>query len=82
MKFGNSRCTNKKILLGVLCVGAIVLILYISEVFLFEFLPYSYTKYDSKRIVIEIIFYYFSIMTILSIISCAASDPGYLSLEY
>jgi hypothetical protein len=77
------KCGTRKLLFGIPALIAIALIVAISYVFLHEFLPYSYHhEYTTERYVIEIIFYYLSIMTVVCICLTAVSDPGYLSLEY
>jgi hypothetical protein len=77
------KCGARKLLFGIPAILAIALIIGISYVFLYEFLPYSHHgEYTTERLVIEVIFYYLSTMTVVCICLTAVSDPGYLSQEY
>lgn len=81
MKCGH-KCSQKKLLMGIPALLAVALIIYISIIFLYHFLPITMPVNTTTRFLIEIPFYYFSLMTLVSIFVCAASDPGYLSLDY
>lgn len=81
MKCGH-KCSRNKLLMGIPAVFAVALIIYISVIFLYRFVPYSFPTYTAGRITLEIVFYYYSTMTLVSIVTCALSDPGYLSMEY
>ena len=73
------KCGLKKIVFGTPSVLAIALICYISYVFMFIFMPTRYIEYDWLRISIELVFTWFSVLTLVSIVATAASDPGYIS---
>ncbi len=73
---------NKKLIWSIPAILSTSLIIYISRIFAFEFLPYQYPDYTTVRYLIQIPFYYFSLMTLVCIFMTAASDPGYLSVEY
>jgi hypothetical protein len=68
--------------MGIPMLFAIALILYISYVYLYKFIPYSCPEPAFTKVLIQGVFYYLSGMTIASIILTALSDPGYLKLEY
>ena len=76
------KCGFKKIIAGLPCLLAVALILYISIIFIFQFIPYRWPEYQFIRLFFEVSFYWFSSMTLISIFNTAASDPGYLSAEY
>jgi hypothetical protein len=73
------KCGPRKLIAGFPCLLATLLILYISYIFMFEFLPFHFPKITFASILVKLSFTYFSIMTILSILKTAVSDPGYLS---
>ena len=76
------KCGRKKLVMGIPSLFAIEIIVAISYVFIFEFIPYSFHRqYTEWRVVIEVVFSYFSIMTLACICLTAVSDPGYLPLE-
>jgi hypothetical protein len=76
------KCGPRKLIAGFPVLLATALITYISIIFIFEFLPYRFPTISFTRLLMELPFIYFSSMTIISIFQTAASDPGYLSLDY
>ncbi len=68
--------------MGIPMLLAIGLILYISYVYLYNFIPYEFPEHNFTKIIIEIVFYYLSFMTVACILLTAISDPGYLKLDY
>jgi len=76
------KCGFRKIVAGIPVLVAITLIIYISLVFNYSYLPAEYPDFDFVRVLIQIPFTWFSLMTLLSIIRTCMSDPGYLSPEY
>lgn len=77
-----NKCGLRKTIAGLPVLGAIALILYISAVFLFQYIPEEYPDLSLGKAIIVTIFTWFSIMTLFSIVRTCLSDPGYLSLEY
>ncbi len=73
------KCGPRKLIAGFPCLLATLLILYISYIFIFGFLPFHFPKLTFASTLVKLSFFYFSIMTIVSILKTAASDPGYLS---
>ena len=77
------KCGKAKLLMGIPSIGSVAIILAISYVYLYSFIPYRFPgEYTYERFAVEVVFYYFSIMTLVCIIATAVSDPGYLSLEH
>ena len=81
MKFGY-KCSSRKLLSGIPGLFSLAAIFYIAYIFAFKFLPITMLAYYWTKLFITTIFYYFFIMTLVSITTTALSDPGYLSLEY
>ena len=77
------KCGRSKLLMGIPAIGSVAIILAISYVYLYSFIPDRFSgEYTYQRFVLEVVFYYFSIMTLVCIFATAISDPGYLSLEH
>lgn len=76
------KCGFRKLVAGCPSIFAAALIIYISMVFLFAFLPYVHPQWTFFRVLITVPFVWFSGMTLVSIFQTAASDPGYLSIDY
>jgi oxalate decarboxylase/phosphoglucose isomerase-like protein (cupin superfamily) len=76
------KCGLKKIVFGLPAIIAFALICYISYVFMFLFMPDRFQEYHWLRSAIELVFTWFSAMTLVSIVATAASDPGYISNHY
>ncbi len=76
------KCGLRKAVAGLPVTIAIALIIYISVNFTFYYLPSEYPNISFTRLLIQIPFTWFSIMTLISIVRTCMSDPGYLSPEY
>ena len=76
------KCGIGKILLGSPSVLAFALIIYISVVFMFEFIPRVHPHITFGRILLSIIFTWFSLNTLVAITRIIVSDPGYVSEKY
>jgi len=81
MQFGYKMST-KKLLFTIPAALATALIIYISWQFMFNFVPSEFKQYNWHRVVIEMVFSYFSIMTLITIVVCLGSDPGYIDPKY
>ena len=61
---------------------AISLILFISWVFVSDYLPYRFKTRTLHKCLVELCILYFIVMTLVFIVATARSDPGYLDKKY
>ncbi len=61
---------------------AICVILFISWVFMFDFIPEAHPELTTSRILLSTFFGWFSVNTIWSILAVLTSDPGYIDSKY
>ena len=73
-----ARCNKKKILYSAPMLISVALILGISYEFTQSFIPIYFGPESQFRLILECVFWWHAILTLVSIISCTISDPGYL----
>lgn len=76
------KCGIRKIVMGIPSMLALALICFISFVFLFNFIPTAMPDRTTGREILRVVFGYFSMMTIVSILRILTSDPGYIDAKY